>query len=154
MTAHDRYIRAARAKFAGDPDICVWDGCDARTRLPDPSPERRGTWVNARIFVHDDELEPIPGPTYDVWIGELKPHKVMDPNLLTFGGKTVELWVWTFDQSFTCDDDPDGKGARQSAHAYARYLRNTYPCAFVAVRPSGKSPLPIKHFTESSPPHA
>jgi len=54
-------------------------------------------------------------------------------------------WVWTFDQSFTCDDDPDGKGARLHAHEYARYLRNTYPCAFAAVRPSGKCPLPIKH---------
>ena len=54
-------------------------------------------------------------------------------------------WVWACDQSFSCDDDPDGKGALQSAHAYARHLRNTYPCAFVAVRPSGKSPLPIKH---------
>jgi hypothetical protein len=54
-------------------------------------------------------------------------------------------WVWFYYQSFTCDDDPDGKGARRSAHAYARTLRNIFSCSFVAVRPSGKAPLPIKH---------
>jgi len=144
MSDHDRYIKAARAKFAGDDDVDVLN-------IIEDSDVIDGVWVKALIFVRDDELESISGPTYDVWIGELKPHKFMDPNSLLFGGKTVELWTWAFDQSFTCKDDPDGKGARQSAHRYARHLRDTYPCAFVAVRPSGKCPLPIKHFAESSP---
>jgi hypothetical protein len=131
------YIEAARAKYMGDSDIEVVD--------VDDTDVIGGAWVNARIFVRDVVGRAHPGPTYDVWIGELKPHKVMDPNFLMFGGKTAMLWTWAYDQSFSCEDDPDGKGARQSAHAHARHLRSTYPCAFVAVRPSGKSPLPIKH---------
>jgi len=65
----------------------------------------------------DDELEPGPGPSYDVWIAE------------------PDEWEWRFDQRFTCEDDPDGKGAR--------HLRQTYHCAYVAVRPTGEKPLPI-----------
>lgn len=68
-----------------------------------------------------------PGPTYCVWITE-------PPD-----------WDWVFDGSFTCSDDPDGAGARQSAHEYARYLRATYHCSYVAVRPAGKCPPPIQN---------
>jgi hypothetical protein len=142
MIDYDRYIKAARAKFAGDEDVDVLDiieDCDVID----------GVWVKALIFVHDDELEPVPGPTYDVWIGEQE-----ELGSAPGGAFLGDSWVWAFDQSFCCDDDPDGKGARLSAHKYARHLRDTYTCAFVAVRPSGKSPLPIKHFTESSPPRA
>lgn len=64
-----------------------------------------------------------PGPAYTVWITE-------PPN-----------WDWVADADFTCSDDPDGKGARQSAHEYARYLRATYHCSYVAVRPAGSVPL-------------
>jgi hypothetical protein len=69
-----------------------------------------------------------PGPTYDVWIAE------------------PDSWAWrSCGMTFTCDDDPDGEGARQNAHTYARYLRNTFPCAFVAVRAASKGlPLPIR----------
>lgn len=72
-----------------------------------------------------------PDPSYDVWISEFD--------------TTSSGWSdWTHDQRFTCDDDPDGRGARASAHAYARNLRRTYHCAFVAVRPAGKPPLPVR----------
>jgi len=124
----DRYLEAARAKYMGDSDIEVVDVSD--TDVID------GAWVNARIFVRDDEINPpVPGPTYDVWIAEQE-------GTWSLSGRP---WVWVCDQSFSCDDDPDGKGARRSAHQYARALRNIFPCAFVAVRPSGKAPLPIKH---------
>lgn len=68
------------------------------------------------------------GPTYDVWIAE------------------PDSWAWqSCGMTFTCDDDPDGEGARQLAHNHARHLRNTYPCAFVAVRAASKGlPLPIR----------
>ena len=143
MTDHDRYIKAARAKFAGDDDVDVLNIIEDGDVID-------GVWVKALVFVRDDELEPVPGPTYDVWIGEPGFLDGLDPRALPPGTPTTAAWIWTFDLSFTCDDDPDGVGARQSAHEYARHLRNTYPCAFVAVRPSGKCPLPIKHFTESS----
>jgi hypothetical protein len=69
-----------------------------------------------------------PGPTYDIWIAE------------------PDDWTWaSCGTTFTCDDDPDGKGARHFAHEHARYLRDTYPCAFVAVRQADKGlPLPIR----------
>jgi hypothetical protein len=69
-----------------------------------------------------------PGPTYDAWIAE------------------PDSWGWrSCGMTFTCDDDPNGEGARQNAHTYARYLRNTFPCAFVAVRAASKGlPLPIR----------
>ena len=137
MTDYSRYIQAARAKFAGDDDVAVCDDADVDT---DVDPKEPGAWVTARIFVHDDELEPVPGPSYDVWIAEQE-----QLGLAPGGTFLGDNWVWAFDQTFTCDDDPDGKGARHYAHEYARYLRDTYPCAFVAVRPSGKCPLPIKH---------
>jgi hypothetical protein len=135
---HDRYIKAARAKFAGDEDVAV--DVDVLDIIEDSVND--GVWLKALIFVRDDELEPIPGPAYDVWIGE---QEELGP---APGGTFLgDSWTWTFDQSFSCDDDLNGKGARQSAHAYARHLRSTYPCAFVAVRPSGKAPLPIKHLS-------
>jgi hypothetical protein len=70
-----------------------------------------------------------PGPTYDVWIAE---QEDLGP---APGGRALGGRLWeSCGMTFTCDDDPDGKGARRLAHNYARYLRNTYPCAFVAVR--------------------
>ena len=54
MTDHDRYIEAARAKYMGDSDIEVLDIDDVDVI--------DGAWISARIFVRDDELEPIPGP--------------------------------------------------------------------------------------------
>jgi hypothetical protein len=74
------------------------------------------------------------GPSYDIWIAE------------------PDKWEWCFDHRFTCEDDPDGKEARQSAHEHARYLRKTYPCAYVAVRPAGKAPLPVRPPLEDEPP--
>jgi hypothetical protein len=75
-----------------------------------------------------------PGPTYNVWIAE---REQCDARLAA--------WTWLFDAQFTCNDDPDGRGARQSAHAYARYLRRTFHCAFIAVRRAElKQPLPIQ----------
>ena len=69
-----------------------------------------------------------PGPTYDVWIAE------------------PDAWAWqSCGMTFSCDDDPDGRGARAAAHDHARYLRRTYPCAFVAARAGAKGlPLPIR----------
>ena len=98
-------------------------------------PERGGYWVQAHVFVPESEIEPEPGPTYCVWIAESSD------------------WEWkNTGSTFTCDDDPDGRGARQSAHEYARYLRDTYHCAYVAVRPAGKAPLPVRPPLEDEPP--
>lgn len=91
-----------------------------------------GAYVQAWVWVCDDQLEAPAGPSYDVWIAEEE----------TLGGDTV--WEWRFDSRFTCEDDPDGKGARRSAHEYARNLRQTYHCAYVAVRPAGNKPLPVR----------
>lgn len=69
------------------------------------------------------------GPTYAVWVAEQDDH--------------TQQWVWLWDADYTCDDDPDGKGARAAAHEYARNLRNEFHCAYVAVLPACKQPLPI-----------
>jgi hypothetical protein len=72
------------------------------------------------------QADTMPGPTYDIWIAE------------------PDEWIWEHcGMTFTCDDDPDGRGARGHAHDHARYLRKNYPCAYVAVRPSNSMPLPI-----------
>ena len=75
-----------------------------------------------------EDLADRAGPTYDVWIAE------------------PDNWEWqSCGMTFTCSDDPNGDGARQHAHDHARYLRNTYPCAFVAVRAATKGlPLPVR----------
>jgi len=90
--------------------------------------ERNGYWVQAEVFVPESEIEPEPGPTYDVWIAE------------------PDDWTWqSCGTTFTCNDNPDGKGARHFAHDYARHLRATYPCAFVAVRRADKGlPPPVR----------
>ena len=133
----DRYLEAARAKYMGDSNIEVVDVDD--TDVID------GAWVKARIFVRDSEINPpVPGSTYVVWIAEFGLLDGLDVEILD---PTRKSWIWAYDQSFTCDNDPDGKGARRSAHQYARALRIIFPCAFVAVRPSGKAPLPIKHLS-------
>jgi hypothetical protein len=85
-----------------------------------------GAYVQAWVWICDDQIELEPGPTYDVWIAE------------------PDDWNWTHAGRFTCEDDPDGIGARRSAHLHARNLRQTYHCAHVAVRPAGNKPLPIK----------
>lgn len=75
--------------------------------------------IHSDTCVNDDP-EPEPGPTYVVWSAS------PDDN---------EGWeAWQAEASFTCDDDPDGKGARQSAHEHARYLRRTYHGHLIAVR--------------------
>ena len=67
-----------------------------------------------------------PCPTYKVWIAE------------------PDNWNWQSCGTFTAAEDPCGKGARRFAEDYAGYLRNTYPCAFVAVRQADKKlPLPV-----------
>ena len=83
-------------------------------------------WVENRIDMAEEDTEP--GPTYDVWIAE------------------PDAWAWqSCGMTFSCDDDPEGIGARQSAHQHARFLRRTYPCAFVAVRAAALGlPLPIQ----------
>lgn len=140
LDVNDRYRRAARDSLE---PVEVAPDAEVRQATRQGG---SGAWVAARVWVWDDRLEPEPGPTYDVWIAE---QECLGPG--PGGAFLGDNWVWAFDQSFTCDDDPDGKGARQSAHEYARHLRSTYPCAYVGVYPAGKHPLPIKHFTESSP---
>jgi hypothetical protein len=106
--------------------------------------ERNGYWVQAEVFVPAHEIEPEPGPTYDVWIAEPGAHTLAR----ALGGFTEhhKPWAWqSCGTTFTCDDDPDGKGARHFAHDYARHLRATYPCAFVAVRRADKGlPPPVR----------
>lgn len=134
MSVDDRYRKAVHDSLGPvrvEPDASVRHG----TFHGD-----RGAWVTAQVWVWDDTLDPEPGPTYDVWIAE---REDLAPGP---GGTLLDVgWVWAFDQSFTCDDDPDGKNARLGAHEYARYLRDTYPCAYVGVYLAGKHPLPIKH---------
>ena len=106
----------------------IWHD-DGRIEIDDDAQISRGdsngAYVQAWVWVNDDELEPNPGPAYDTWIAE------------------PDDWEWIHAQRFTCEDDPDGKGARRSAHEYARWLRKTYPCAYVAVCPAEKAPLPV-----------
>lgn len=98
-----------------------------------------GAYVMAWLWVPNDELPLEPGPSYSVWVAEQfnedSPGWIPDISTLE--------WRWIHDQTFTCEDDPDGIGARRDAHEYARKLRQTYPCAYVAVLPAGKTPKPI-----------
>ena len=117
-----RYINAARSRWHSDGEIEIDDDSTVSRGCSN------GAYVQAWVWVYDDQLDPEPGPSYDVWIAE------------------PDEWEWVFDQTFTCDDDPDGKGARHFAHDYARHLRATYPCAFVAVRRADQGlPLPVQY---------
>lgn len=130
---NSRYRQAARERFdTGLGDLIV--SGDAEVRY-----DEEGAWVQAHLFVPIDALDPVPGPTYDVWIAE------QVNGGLAPGGFAPGSWPWYHaGMTFTCDNDPDGKGARRFAHDYARYLRSTYHCAFVAVRAASKGmPLPI-----------
>ncbi len=101
----------------------------------------KGTWF---FYPEVEEPDPEPGPTYDVWIAEPGAHTLAR----ALGGLTEhhKPWAWqSCGTTFTCDDDPDGKGARHFAHDYARHLRATYPCAFVAVRRADKGLPPPVH---------
>lgn len=119
----------------------IWHD-DGRIEIDDFAEISRGSdngaYVQAWVWVYNSDLEPPAGPSYDVWTAE---QEDLGP---APGGRALGQWQWRFDQRFTCEDDPDGKGARRSAHEYARHLRNTYPCAFVAVRPSGQKPLDVR----------
>jgi hypothetical protein len=119
------YRDAARSIWQRDGEIEIDDDAEISHG------SEYGAYVHAWVWVPDGQLDPGPGPSYDVWITELDDGE--------------ERYVpWRFDSRFTCDDDPDGKGARGHAHGYARHLRQTYPCAFVAVRQGCKgSPRPI-----------
>jgi hypothetical protein len=134
------YRQAARERFdTGEGDVVVCEGATVEV-----DNEREGAWVHAQLWVPRECFDPEPGPTYDVWISEPFSSDSDDwvPDISTLG------WRWIHDRDFTCDDDPDGKGARAAAHEYARYLRKTYLCAFVAVRPAGKPPLSIHQSCE------
>jgi hypothetical protein len=127
------YRDAAKRVWHDDGQIEI-DDCAEISRSSDS-----GAYVQAWVWVYNDQLEPEPGPTYDVWTAE---QEDLGP---APGGRVLGQWEWRFEQRFTCDDDPDGKGACRFAHDYARYLRDNYPCAFVAVRRGDKGlPLPIR----------
>jgi hypothetical protein len=132
-----RYRQAARRHFyGGRDDVLILE--DAPVRVDSG---RGGAWVGVQIFVPSESVDSEPGPTYEVWIAERTAlHPTVGP-----GGYFVDGWHWPWihDSSYTCEDDADGRSARAAAHEYARHLRKTYPCAFVAVRPAGKPPLPI-----------
>ena len=134
-------INDATARAYRDAAYRIWHR-DGEIEIDDDALISRGTdngaYVQAWVWVYDDQLEPDPGPSYDVWTAE---QEDLGP---APGGRALGQWEWRFDSRFTCEDDPDGKGARHSAHEYARHLRQTYRCAYVAVRPAGKKPLPIK----------
>lgn len=110
-------------------------------------PERDGYWVQAEAFVPYDEIDPGPSTTYVVWVAE----QCTTQSELAPDGAFPGPWVWSADSQFTCDVvdpqrelDEANASARRLAHDYARYLRDTYPCAYVAVRPAGQQPLPIR----------
>lgn len=96
--------------------------------------EDHSEWLMSQLrfeeIGEENDSESQPGPTYSVWISE--------PEDLPHSGET--MWRWRHEQDFTCSDDPEGRGARASAHGYARYLRKTYPASLVAVRPAGMAP--------------
>lgn len=124
MNLTQEYISVIPNKWGDDRDIVIPMDATATMGMHEG---RQGAWVDVRLFVAEEELEPKPGPSYDVWTAE------------------PEQWQWRHDQRFTCDSDPDGKGARAAAHGYARYLRSTFHCAYVAVRPANSPPtLPIR----------
>jgi hypothetical protein len=112
------YRDAARDRWHRDGEIEIDDNAEISRGCYE------GAYVQAWVWVDDSDLSSKPGPSYDTWIAE------------------PDEWEWRFDQRFT-SEDPDGKGARRMAHAYTRGLRKTYPCAYVAVRPAGKPPLPV-----------
>ena len=121
MTASNRYIEAAIAKWDGDADISI----NTDDSSVDSSPND-GAWVSALLWVSDDELEPEPGPTCVVWS-------------CTLNSEGTAFGPWLCDGTFTCnEDDVDGRQARANAHEYARSLRRQYPAALVAVRPADK----------------
>ena len=116
-------------------DCPPWDEPIDEARIPGIADEIARRFDSTEIYSQIDDLACYilrapanAGPTYDVWIAE------------------PDNWVWqTCGMTFTCSDDPDGDGARQRAHDHARHLRNTYPCAFVAVRAATKGlPLPVR----------
>lgn len=73
------------------------------------------------------------GPSWCVWITE----PAVDPSL--------PVWTeWSIHEEFSLLNDPDGATARAAAHAWARALRATYPCSYVAVTPAGRWPRPLK----------
>lgn len=129
--------------FGGPTDIRV----TARTSASywDYDPERDGYWTPAEVFVPRDQIEPGASTTYVVWMAEQE--------VLGFapGGTYPGQWIWRSDATFTCDViDPAcdleaaNASARQQAHEHARYLRNTYPFAYVAVRDADRGkPLPV-----------
>jgi len=121
-----RCIEAARRLYAST-DLEILDNAPVTRGRDD------GYWVQARVWVYDDQLEPLPGPTYSVWMADA----LLDRTSNTTHGP----WAWVAD--FTLDDDIDGFHARAAAHEYARHLRYTYPRSCIAVRPAGSAPLPI-----------
>jgi hypothetical protein len=123
-TTQAAYRAAAQASWHRDGEIEIDD--DAKiSRGSD-----HGAYVQAWVWVANDDLEPGPGFSYDVWIAEPDDDaRFSEP--------------WRFDQRFTSEDDSDGKSARRSAHDYARQLRQTYPCSYVAVRQAGQPPLSL-----------
>jgi hypothetical protein len=129
-----RYIEAARRLWHDDGQIEIDTQCVVSESADD------GAYVMAWVWVPDDELK----PCYSVWIAE--PPSPSSP--VRAPGIGASGWRWGHEEDFTCADDPDGRGARAAAHDRARYLRSTYPCAFVAVRPAGKPPLSIHQSCE------
>ena len=113
-----RYREAAIKKYDYNDDFEIED--DAHVSL---GANANGAWVTGRIWIWKDELEPMPGPTYCVYISN-------------YDDKLDQWGAWILDQTFTCDDDDDGRKARRNAHEYARYLRKTFHCSYAAVRPA------------------
>jgi hypothetical protein len=132
-----RYRQAARERFdTGEGDVVVCEGATVEV-----DNEREGAWVHAQLWVPRECLDPGPGPTYDVWIAE------RSRDDLAPGGHFPGAWAWAHaGATFTCDDDPDGKGARQvdkqRMSTPATCGRLIPLCAFVAVRSTSKPPLP------------
>jgi hypothetical protein len=130
--------------FVGQSDVLITS--QKQTGHYRYDPERNGYWVQAEAFVPYGEIDPTSSTTYAVWIAE---QEYAGP---APGGNYPGPWVWSSDTSFTCDVvDPQldleqaNASARRHAHDYARYLRDTYPCAYVAVRPADKGlPLPVR----------
>jgi hypothetical protein len=118
-------VYAAAKRLYGIDDYVV---PNILTEYLEPDHQRDGFYVKGWFFVPASELEPEPGLAFAVWIAEQDDH--------------TQQWVWRWEEDYF-HNDIDGKDAKASAHERARYLRRTYPCAYVAVLPAGKQPLPI-----------
>lgn len=130
-TLDQRIIDAAKSYYDFGHDIKV----DEEWLDSERDNELGGYWIQARLLVHDIDIEKNPGPAYTVWI------------CFDHSGNWTDFSDWERDETYVFDDDPDGKRARRDAFERARYLRRGQEHhMFSAVVLSTREPLPLRPF--------